>query len=776
MVEKTYENTIKTILRFLRQERYSVIHYLADTRNHFKDYLKRPDHKQEFVSQWQADYNSIADDLWEDEETKAELHQRVTDLRDRLWDICENRREEAEQERSDIMNDGWLPDHIGILMNHYFSLIQVEVDRFQDTKRFLHDYYRGMEGKMPTEACREFTRIPLLDIVNVEQSVDQSKSRRIPMVPRRAPSPEISVSKQKNKAIQLKSNKEENSSESVIFNFEVDEKLITDTWQAAVTAISNLVTAEIQSKEAEEEKERQQLEKKEQERQKPSQAAGGKGGGKDSKESKKPPPKVPAKKKGFPSPAPVVEATPIPITPEELKKQELKLKMKQEYFTALEHEEEAAKFRLQLIKTKALAFVEELVMKAEEMYKSMEKWLGAKFLAEMSSVDKLTEVARHHIECSTKIQYELVLDETDFFINKDVKVMPDLIPPPRPPPVETSVNGTLTISQLSTLHKQFLQVAPKGLMSNKAFIDILLDLITLNLGTNSLPDVWMRLTISDLQNLAATLTVNSELIDWRRFLLTAAQPWPIPSVIQLLQTLHSFKAVDEAASGFVTQEYYNQVGLWFNGNEELKIPENPAEPLPFNRLGHLIMFFFILFADARQDPSQLDYTEMLLYFASHPDAVDGVYRALSVATGTYIRRIKEISPSRMSVSQTDTLMKEEEPLVEKEENSYGTDEGRISMATLLRVFHHEGSKAGDNHRFSGQQNADSNNKHFVKIYEELGSEDLKPIPVTLLLKHPFIQDLINNYQGYKLPDIKVILQKDEQTQSTDGEIYKDVKI
>lgn len=47
-------------------------------RNHFKDYLKRPDHKQEFVTQWQVDYNSVADDLWDDDETKEELHQRVT--------------------------------------------------------------------------------------------------------------------------------------------------------------------------------------------------------------------------------------------------------------------------------------------------------------------------------------------------------------------------------------------------------------------------------------------------------------------------------------------------------------------------------------------------------------------------------------------------------------------------------------------------------------------------------------------------------------------------
>lgn len=47
-------------------------------------------------------------------------------------------------------------------------------------------------------------------------------------------------------------------------------------------------------------------------------------------------------------------------------------------------------------------------------------------------------------------------------------------------------------------------------------------------------------------------------------------------------------------------------------------------------------FFFRLFADYEMDPPRLDYTQMLLYFACHPDPVEGVYRALSVATGTHI--------------------------------------------------------------------------------------------------------------------------------------------
>lgn len=50
---------------------------LLSYRTNFQHFLQRPDHKQDFVSQWQADFNALPDDLWDDEETKSELHQRV---------------------------------------------------------------------------------------------------------------------------------------------------------------------------------------------------------------------------------------------------------------------------------------------------------------------------------------------------------------------------------------------------------------------------------------------------------------------------------------------------------------------------------------------------------------------------------------------------------------------------------------------------------------------------------------------------------------------------
>lgn len=64
----------------------------------------------------------------------------VQDLRDRLWDICDARKEEAEQERLDIINESWLQDSTGIAMNHFFSLMQVRVAGQNDTDSALYGY------------------------------------------------------------------------------------------------------------------------------------------------------------------------------------------------------------------------------------------------------------------------------------------------------------------------------------------------------------------------------------------------------------------------------------------------------------------------------------------------------------------------------------------------------------------------------------------------------------------------------------------------------------
>ena len=50
---------------------------LSPLRKEIVCYLGRPDHKQEFVSQWQQNYNAIPAHLISEDVMKAELHHRV---------------------------------------------------------------------------------------------------------------------------------------------------------------------------------------------------------------------------------------------------------------------------------------------------------------------------------------------------------------------------------------------------------------------------------------------------------------------------------------------------------------------------------------------------------------------------------------------------------------------------------------------------------------------------------------------------------------------------
>lgn len=58
------------------------------------------------------------------------------------------------------------------------------------------------------------------------------------------------------------------------------------------------------------------------------------------------------------------------------------------------------------------------------------------------------------------------------------------------------------------------------------------------------------------------LTDEFELIDWRRFLLSATLPWPLPSLSQLLYLLKQFKEADTDDTGYINEDQYLQVRIY----------------------------------------------------------------------------------------------------------------------------------------------------------------------------------------------------------------------
>ncbi|XP_067885195.1 sperm flagellar protein 2 isoform X1 [Heterodontus francisci] len=793
-IEDTYISTLNIMMQELRSEQHWIIQYLHKIRKDFQEYLEtRPDHKQEFVSQWQADYNSIAEDLRQDDEMKAELLLRLYNLRECLWDISDNRKEDAERERMNIMGNGWLEDHLGVLLNIYTTFMQVEIDRFQDTHRFLQDYYKGMGGNIPPEESKEFSRIPLVSVADVQLTasvpmIDQetgsapdstqpdghleletsspatknkeeqkdegqqdleTKVHKVPLVPYRIPSSSLAVKdKGKIPVKMMGKGKEEMVAEAPSLT-DIDEYLIFEAYQTATSTLSNIIHREVKIKEDEEKKEQKLKEEKEKELQKSAGKDGKKKGGRSAD-----------KKKGRRSTTPSVPPTVIE-NPEQLKKRELRERIYTEYFGALEDEAHVVRTRLEMIKLKAMAVVQDLKSKAQEVFTLMEDWLGTRFLQEMESISTLLDVGLGHVDAGTKIEQQLVLHSKEFFVNGDVKMVPDPQPLTRLPSKEIPKDGELTIEQLSNLHRQFMLIAPTGLMTKKALIEILQDLVSLDLGSDQLPDPWSSISYLQVLDITRMLAAESDLVDWRQFLLSAAQPWPYPSLKELLDTKSRFQAIDQAGTSCVTQEQYDQVELWFKGETELQVPEDPVAPLLFQRLGQLKKVFFTVFADESRMPPELDYNNMLLYFAAHHDPVQGFHRSLSLATGTLLPWIPASTSSLVKSEPCIDGRTTKRTLVAKDVQEVpALSAAKVPVSALYQIMTHGVCKSGDTHRHSSQYEVEQLHcKHLTQIYKELGSKNLEPVPFESLMKHPFIMDLIKSTLKFTLHDFQAILQR-----------------
>lgn len=93
----------------------------------------------------------------------------------------------------------------------------------------------------------------------------------------------------------------------------------------------------------------------------------------------------------------------------------------------------------------------------------------------------------------------------------------------------------------------------------------------------------------------------ADYVDWKHFLVCAAQPWPLPLPHQLLHTLGRFQ-VSVGKGKMANRQQYMAVKLWLE-DEEGREGESG-----FNRMEKLKEFLFDLFSD---NDNQLDYTKMV---------------------------------------------------------------------------------------------------------------------------------------------------------------------
>lgn len=779
-VNMTYQNWCKHIFHQIRDEREKIIRYVYESRKDYRQHLRHHDPKQTFLDAFQKNFNEVEDDLRADEETKSELHQRVDDLRERLWDICDTRKEKAEEERNALITEGWLEDHCGLMTNLHISLMQVEVDRFEAIIRLLKDYYNSMQGKIPHEEAVVFTRLPLIDL-NVENQgggneveaetegetkPQETENRpKIPLIPFGGSFSLLPDDGGKGK----KGKGAESGGDTLGADAEVEEKTIMDAYNVAVGFITSKVNADIAQKEAEEEEERRLLEE---EKAKAANANADKKGGAGKKKSAK------GGKKGKKSKSP----TPTPPTPTEdvneddKRKMEIGLRLRDEYFAALKLEEQTSKYKLNLIRHRTVESLKELKKNINRSFEDMLEWLNARFTSEMKSIDMFTDSARHAIESALKLKHEVRLDQEEFVINMELKVV--RTPSPRSPAelAEVTSSDIFTVNQLNSLLQHFRKVAASGFIANKSFIEILLDAIMLSFSMDNLPQSWYNVNYGQLSELSNLISPDWEYIDWRTFLLVISKPWNSPTVEQLIQATNMFRELDVAKNGWITEDIFLDVQCWLTDlNEAMEASEGIEPTMSVFRANRLHSFFFNLFADWEQTPSRVDYLNMLMYFAMDEDPLQGFVRALSCAIGQAFPNVYKV----IDTSQTNPEKPKDGDASLDETEQIGPPKYMIQadpspsplvpIKSLWLVLHHGSSRLSDSHRFSAFDDTQDrfSMQQLRSVYEDLDSAELSPLPLQLLLHHPFIQDALLRTKTYQLPESKVIKQVLKPAADTD---------
>lgn len=86
------------------------------------------------------------------EYTKEELHQRVDDLEDLLFDIVEMKKQDAIHEKKANMESGWVENQLEQFHNSVRIMLQAELNRFNASEKILLNFYSKKYG-IPQAPC-----------------------------------------------------------------------------------------------------------------------------------------------------------------------------------------------------------------------------------------------------------------------------------------------------------------------------------------------------------------------------------------------------------------------------------------------------------------------------------------------------------------------------------------------------------------------------------------------------------------------------------------------
>lgn len=169
------------------------------------------------------------------------------------------------------------------------------------------------------------------------------------------------------------------------------------------------------------------------------------------------------------------------------------------------------------------------------------------------------------IEEKIPIQQELLLDGDQFIVRPNVLMFPEDHERFAIPIKEVPSPLRFRIVQLGRLIDIFQRIAPRGIVSKRALVYILQDLVYCgeeDCYPPFVPCAWRQLRPANIEILIGRLFGAAEYIEWREFVLYAMD-LPVPSHQDILKARAAFRMHDPESTETVTCEQFFSTLLWF---------------------------------------------------------------------------------------------------------------------------------------------------------------------------------------------------------------------
>ncbi|CAH0694503.1 unnamed protein product [Spodoptera exigua] len=569
-IEKVYINDMQQLFLAKRLQMNCLIPYARFIKDKMEQIITSPSNKQDLVCKFQRDYNDFESDWRDINAAKNEWHCRIKELQHKLYNICDDRKLRAEQQRLALISDNWTMEELTSLVNTYISCMQAELNRSFMTFQSLHDFYFSMIKHMPSNDKMSFKELSKI----YRDSDDVSGSRK---------GAEDKIFRQLKLGFQeLQLKNMEIDFENNPFNLVIENnvkfalKIIKETNDSYRSIIA---------------KEYSEIAKVQ----------------------------PPLKKKDENTSEESVNA-------EELFKVQA-LKCIDEWTMGINGEMYRASLRMQALQYKCYR---DMKLFNDHIYKTftdIQNDINNYYINEIKSVDRLCKYLQLAVENGRPIQETLVLENDTFMID------PNLLQfaPPEPPADTTKVSETVgsmdfRISQLAALRSQFKIIAPTGIIMQQAFIYLLQDFFFFGKESCNgplFPEAWQRVDPEQVPKLVYLMFGDTVYIDWRDFLIYCLNI-RFPNVDDLLELRKRFRCYDLSSTELIDRDDFISEELWFEKDFD---PNDKHAQLRLNLIKH---FLFELFETME---NKMNYSAFLLAFCKDINPINGFTTGLSMAVG-----------------------------------------------------------------------------------------------------------------------------------------------